>query len=315
VIGYGSVTRPYQEHPAEPIQEVHWIAAQAVKWKQGQIIYIERAVAAIADTAKGACAFWVKGLVAAVDRIRLVDSGVGGRIDFSLGPPTDPEAYDYPLSHLWSSNYFGGPDAPASIQRDAAGDNLQEVAQWYHVYIEWDTASAGGYGQRMMINGVEIAVATYAYDDGPPFVHGWKTGAGTSAESAAPADYHSHLVFCWNAVGWLVGPTVYSIAEFWLGLDTYGVGVDKFVNLGTGTPKSLGASGELPTGTPPKFYFSRRGEPISFVTNRGSAGTTALTVSIGGGLGLGDRPAVAPEDGPQAEPDAPHYTPATAMAA
>jgi hypothetical protein len=244
---------------------------------------------------------------------------------FDLAIVNDPGIYGIGAVVYDQFNFEGSMVSDGVVFGGADGG----IGHWWHVYCEWNT-SAGEF--LLMVNGRRVSSAA---------LPGTTVGTESNGVFGFDVPWHQqppmlgrptvginqNTVFFW----WDLPPgdsypsPPYSIAEFWMDPGRTGVGVDKFVDLKTGLPKSLGANGETPLfgmpdplpGQPrqPAFYFHRAGAPKSFLENRGYAGafTLARTVSeifteFMGKVRETLDPDV-PGNGPLDEPDNPHFTP------
>jgi hypothetical protein len=329
MIGYGSVARPYQEHPAEPITQVHWAGGLAVKWNYSQFMYLDGALP-VGNSPTGTMSVWLKFTpelaaygagVASLFFSGWMDFEVTTRSDFRTQVVFDPVTYAYhkfKFSPASAEAFFGtGPNTFGYLVDNNAA--FPATGTWYHLFAQWDT---GAGSLLIKVNGVTIGTATYPGsavipgDLGFPFDVSW---AYPVNDDSTP----NSSQFLSNANMEDVVPTGFSIAEYWMdNTAATALTVDKFVDLTTGRPKPLGANGELPklpaTGdTRPAFFFARSGAPQTFVANRGYGGTFQFARGhYGSDLSFTVEDIADPStDPPLDEPDNPHYTPAASMAA
>jgi len=295
---YGTLDNPFPElPPAASFHSVSWSGVQAVKWMDSTYITAFRDDLTISNSPRGTLSAWFK--FPTVDRYTLFEGNNNDlRLDITPGGYLD----EFPTSGAVTvSTRFlfgaaangGGVDEPYN-QLVVFEDNadIANTGTWYHVYVEWDTSASTF---LMKVNNATVASHIFPGDDyigesytGPPFDVPWKTDP--LGEPGAFID------FFWFRDSEPLHVATYSVAEFWLMTGATGVGVDKFLvsitNEETGvttyTPKGLGANGEKPMTPPPTaedpepapvkptFFFSRRGEPDTFLINRGAAGAFTL---------------------------------------
>ena len=328
MIGYGSVARPYQEHPAEPIQAVHWGGHTAVKWNYSQFMYRNGGLA-VGNSPVGTMSVWLKfhpDSATMAPSMSLLYSAwlnyqVTTRSDFSTvvdstTTPVTRAYHKFKFSPTSAEAFFAPPTPNTYAYLIDTGSAFPSTGAWYHLFAQWNTSTGT---LVLKVNGVTIASPVYGGDTvklapsdlGFPFDVSWSY---PTADDLSPNS--SQFLSNANLDDGL--PSGFSIAEYWL--DTTAptaLTVDKFVDLTTGRPKPLGTAGTVPTGSAPAFFFARSGAPQTFVANRGSGGTFTFArghYSLPGGFTSVDIPDPA-TDPPLDEPDNPHYTPATALAA
>jgi hypothetical protein len=300
---YGTPANPFPElPPAASFYSVAWSGVKGVKWMDSAYITALRETLTISNSPKGTLSAWFK--FPATDRYTIFE-GVNNdfRLDITPGGYLDSfptsGAVTVSTRFLFGAAANGGgfeePYNQLVVFEDNA--NIADTGKWYHVYAEWDTAASSF---LMKVNNVTVSGHIFPGDDyisdsytGPPFDVPWKTDPLGEPDT--------FIDFFWFRYSVPLNVATYSVAEFWLATGVTRVGVDKFLtsstNPDTGVttyrPKSLGANGEKPmTPVPtevdpdrapvkPDFYFSRRGEPDTFLINRGTAGDFTL---------VGDKP-------------------------
>ena len=171
---------------------------------------------------------------------------------FELAIVAQPFAYSIPAVPdnivINTYNFAGNMVSGGIVMTSSAAP--PGVGVWFHVYSEWNSQS----GECLLkINGRSVPSAAVTQDTTGDVSGGkfgfdvpWQKQPVDPRFPARGADQNT--VFFW----WDLTPDVvfaqppYSIAEFWLEPGRTGIGVDKFVDVATGRPKSLGANGELP---------------------------------------------------------------------
>lgn len=306
---YGTPENPFPElPPAASFYSVHWGGVKAVKWKPSSALSNVAALA-MADSATGTMSMWLKFFDDFFyDILAFSDLGMAGFdssnafLRINAGGYIDELPSPGPIEtslRLWMQAQHDVTDPPRPGMFYLDDLRIADFEKWYHIYMEWDN----NVGHCVLkINGATVPAYEYPGDvylteshTGPPFTTYWSQSAAGSL----------------TLFDTLTSGPGYSIAEFWLEAGVTGVGVDKFLAASTNeetgvttyTPKGLGDNGEKPLTPPPTeedpdptpvkpdFYFSRRGEPDSFLINRGTAGDFALT-----------------GDTPSAEPTSPTFT-------
>jgi len=326
MIGYGSVDKPYTEHPAEPIREVRWAGGLAVKWKADTYVHAGGLTAAL-NSPTGTLSVWLKYNLdlAAYRELTLIDgnlvayrlrhapgdmTGHGSgdmSVDFAPGDPLDmrPVSLRFDLAMVNEPGVYSVDSTIYDFNFEGSmvsdGIVFGALNKWWHVYCEWNTQT-GAF--LLKVNGQTVASAALpgttvgTESDGIfGFDVPWHQQPDMMGQEYRRANQNT-VFFWWDQVPfgeWASAPTPYSVAEFWLDPGRTGVGVDKFVDTTTGRPKSLGANGELPlVGLPeivpgqtkPAFYFHRAGAPKTILENRGHAGAFTLAKTIAEGSGF-----------------------------
>jgi len=328
----GSAAKPYRENPPTHFVEVHWSGGIAVKWNFSQFMYRDGALA-VGNSPTGTLSVWLKFHpdlatygrgVASLFYSSWMDFSVSTRDDWSTvvhgGAPwgmTEVERAYHKFKFFPSSaEAFFTPGAPNTYAYLVdTGAAFPATSKWYHLFVQWDTAAGT---LAIKVNGRTVSSVVYPgswvdpRDLGPPFNVDW--GWPTSNDGTTP----NSSQFLSNANLADALPVGFSIAEYWLdNTAPLGLTVDKFVDLKTGRPKSLGASGELPKGAKPAFYFSRTGAPQSFVANRGYGGAFQFARGhYASDLSFTVEDIADPaSDPPLDEPERPQFTPIVPAAA
>ncbi len=312
---YGTPDNPWPElPPAASLYSVHWSGLQGVQWFEAA--YLHRGGLILPGdlprlaSARGTLSVWFKfntaepisllsGDLYAYMLDVLPGGGIGTLWSDESGPvsvrfvfaeaATSMSGSDPPLDGMWAME-----DIDSSLS--TGGDLKVGTGIWFHVYAEWDSTT--GYfvlkvnnrpATTAVISGSEFFDPVLSGD--PSFEVPW----WQDPLSPSPLPEGQDTIFFWmpNALQVDSRPK-YAVADFWLDIERNHIGIDKFIDTATGTPRSLGKDGELPTGKKPAFFFHRQGEPKTFCTNRGYAGDFTLVGSP-----------------PVSEPTAPRFTPAT----
>lgn len=214
--------------------------------------YMSTAVAptGLADGKQFTCAFWLK--MAANDGVlkriyRYEDNGVT-----KLGISRNASNFIQLAAQSSSS--------ATTILSLVTNTTITVSSGWVHVYICIDMTSSAL--AKIYFNGVSqpLTITTYT-DDAIDQTSSTATDAWTIFATAAGGD---------NLNG--------SLSEFWYN-DSYLDDPSKFYD--NGGPVDLGATGQLPTGSQPVFYFSRTGSGNSWDTNAGTGGNMTITGSFG----------------------------------
>jgi len=277
----GSIDRPYRENPPTHFKEVHWRGGKAVKWNFAQFVYAGP-LTAVPNSPAGVLSMWVKFYPEALNesgQTGIFGSGWHGLLLSVQGGNSTPISMGENKQNSMELQFADAAAPDTEIDRYAYmidGDiALSTTGRWYHVYAEWDTG-AGSFALKINGRSAASMVATGEPfgDGGFPFNVAW---AAVLDNEGSP-----NVNQFFKNFGSFTPPVRHSLAEFWLDVKrpagdpeapTGGFpGVDKFVDTATGKPKSLGASGETPTGKKPAFYFRRSGKPETFVANRGYGG-------------------------------------------
>lgn len=152
----------------------------------------------------------------------------------------------------------GWSSAATEILNITGSTALTNSSGWVHVYICIDLSNTAL--RKIYVNGVAetLTVTTYtnAILDMAAVNHvNTIAGSGVSTPSLAAI----------------------ALADLWFD-DVYLDDTSKF--LSAGNPVELGATGNLPTGSQPPFYFSSTGNSNSWATNNGAGGAFTTTGAI-----------------------------------
>lgn len=159
---------------------------------------------------------------------------------------------------------FVGVGTGSVTRLDVMTEDTIDTGTWHHIIASFDLSDTNKRFVLIDTNEASLTVTTYT-NAVLNFTSATEFFIGT-AESGSPQLYAD--------VGDLWFNTEY------LDLSSSAV-YGKFISTTSGKPKDLGATGELPTGTSPLLYLSRRNSTASsFATNKGTGGGLTVTGAL-----------------------------------
>lgn len=207
-------------------------------------------ISGLADGQAFTLAFWVKADVdGTLYRIFTVSEG---------GTPTKLRVFRTVGNTI---EIVGSNGAGTTVLEASTSSTITSAAGWVHVYIAIDLSSTSN--RHIYFDGVEDASVTWTT---------YNTAGIIEFDPPVPR-------ITAGADGGGAGKLAGALSELWFN-DIYFNDVTKFIS--GGAPISLGATGNLPTGTAPALYLSQNGSGDSWATDSSGNGNT-LTVT--GALG------------------------------